>query len=144
MGSGLFWAWAKDIIRIGDSKADSRRIEAHPLVGGTEYQTRYTCNRQSGEFRLTTRPHAAVPDVKSYWDKDQDEVDLVIETGGGALVGIEVKASATVSASDFKGLRKLAEACGDNFKLGVVLYDGGRPVPFGDRLVAAPMSCSWA
>ena len=79
-----------------------------------------------------------------YRDKDQDEVDLVIEAGSGALVGIEVKASATVNAGDFKGLRKLAEACGDNFKLGVVLYDAGRPVPFGDRLVAAPMSCLWA
>ena len=59
-----------------------------------------------------------------YRDKDQDEVDLVIETGSGALVGIEVKASATVNAGDFKGLRKLTEACGHNFKLGVVLYDG--------------------
>jgi hypothetical protein len=78
-----------------------------------------------------------------YRDKDQDEVDLVIETGSGALVGIEVKASATVNAGDFKGLRKLADACGDNFKLGMVLYDGGRPVPFGDHLVAAPMSCLW-
>src|SRR5271155_2992980 len=79
-----------------------------------------------------------------YRDKDQDEVDLVIEAGSGASIGIEVKASATVNAGDFKGLRKLAEACGDNFKLGVVLYDGGRSVPFGDRLVAAPMSCLWA
>ena len=49
-----------------------------------------------------------------------------------------------MNAGDFKGLRKLADACGDNFKLGVVLYDGGKPVPFGDRLVAAPMSCLWA
>jgi hypothetical protein len=32
----------------------------------------------------------------------------------------------------------LADASGDNFKLGVVLYDSGRTVPFGDRLVAAP------
>jgi uncharacterized protein len=79
-----------------------------------------------------------------YRDKDQDEVDLVIEAGSGALVGIEVKASATVNAGDFKGLRKLEKACGNNFKLGVVLYDGQRPVPFGDRLVAAPMSCLWA
>jgi hypothetical protein len=36
----------------------------------------------------------------------------VIETGSGALIGIEVKASATANAGDFKGLRKLAEACG--------------------------------
>jgi uncharacterized protein len=79
-----------------------------------------------------------------YRDKDQDEVDLVVETGSGALVGIEVKASATVNAGDFKGLRKLAGACGDTFKLGVVLFDGGKRVPFGDRLVAAPTSCMWA
>jgi predicted AAA+ superfamily ATPase len=79
-----------------------------------------------------------------YRDKDQDEVDLLVETGSGALVGIEVKASATVNAGDFKGLRKLADASGNNFKLGVVLYDSGRTVPFGDRLVAAPMSCLWA
>jgi uncharacterized protein len=79
-----------------------------------------------------------------YRDKDQDEVDLVIEAGSGALVGIEVKASATVNAGDFKGIRKLADACGDKLKLGVVLYDGEKPVHFGDRLVAAPISCLWA
>jgi uncharacterized protein len=79
-----------------------------------------------------------------YRDKDQDEVDLVIEAGNGALVGIEVKASATVNTADFKGIRKLADACGNNFKLGVVLYDGGSPINFGDRLVAAAISCLWA
>jgi len=47
-----------------------------------------------------------------YRDKDQNEVDLVSETGSGGLVGIEVKASATVNAGDFKGLRKLADASG--------------------------------
>ena len=78
-----------------------------------------------------------------YRDKDQDEVDLVIEAGSGALVGIEVKASATVNAGDFRGLRKLAQTCGDNFKLGVVLYDSEKIVPFGDHLRAAPISCLW-
>jgi uncharacterized protein len=76
-------------------------------------------------------------------DKDQDEVDLLIETPGGAVIGIEVKASATVNWGDFKGLRKLAGACGDEFKLGVVFYDSGTTVPFGDRLFAAPISCLW-
>ena len=78
-----------------------------------------------------------------YRDKDQDEVDLVIEAGNGTLIGIEVKAGATVNAADFKGLRKLASACGDDFKLGVVLYDGARTVPFGDHFFAAPISCLW-
>lgn len=81
--------------------------------------------------------------VYHYRDKDQAEVDLVIEAGDGALIGIEVKASATVNAGDFKGLRKLADACGRDFRLGLVLYDGARAVPFGDRLVAAPIPCLW-
>jgi len=78
-----------------------------------------------------------------YRDKDQDEVDIVVEDGSGALIGIEVKASATVNTSDFKGLRKMLAACGDDFKLGLVLYDGETIVPFGRRLFAAPLSCLW-
>ena len=78
-----------------------------------------------------------------YRDKDQDEVDLVVEDHTGALVGIEVKAAASVNAADFKGLRKLAGASGGDFRLGVVLYDGDKAVPFGEHLYAAPISCLW-
>jgi predicted AAA+ superfamily ATPase len=78
-----------------------------------------------------------------YRDKDQDEVDIVLENDRGALIGIEVKASATVQANDFKGIRKLMDICGDDLKLGIVLYDGTGIVPFGDRLFAAPISCLW-
>lgn len=78
-----------------------------------------------------------------YRDKEQDEVDIVVEDETGAVVGIEVKASATVNSGDFKGLRKLADACGADFKLGVVLYDGEQTAPFGHGLFAAPLSCLW-
>ena len=78
-----------------------------------------------------------------YRDKDQDEVDIVAEGHDGTLTGIEIKAAATVNARDFKGLRKLAAACGDDFKLGVILYDGEKIIPFGDRLFAAPIPCLW-
>jgi predicted AAA+ superfamily ATPase len=78
-----------------------------------------------------------------YRDKDQDEVDIVVEDEDGAMVGIELKASATVNSSDFKGIRKLQNICGDDLKLGVVLYDGTNIVPFGDRIFAAPISCLW-
>lgn len=79
-----------------------------------------------------------------YRDKDQDEVDLVVEdAAAGAVVGIEVKAGATVTAGDFKGLRKLADACGKTFQSGMVLYDGEIVVPFGQRLFAVPVSCLW-
>ena len=78
-----------------------------------------------------------------YRDKDQDEVDIIVENEQGALVGIEVKASATVHANDFKGMRKLLDICADDLKLGLVLYDGTKIVPFGERLFAAPISCLW-
>ncbi len=78
-----------------------------------------------------------------YRDKDQDEVDFVVENELGEIVGIEVKASATVGGGDFKGLKKLAAAAGKDFKLGVVLYDGEQSLPFGDGLYAAPISCLW-
>ena len=77
-------------------------------------------------------------------DKERNEVDLVIEDSRGRVVGIEVKASATVSKGDFSGLRRLAAACGDRFVLGLVLYDHDRTVPFGDRLIAAPVSTLWS
>jgi len=72
------------------------------------------------------------------------EVDIVLERDDDKIVGIEIKASATVKASDFTGLRTLADACGDRFAYGVVLYDSTDVVPFGDRLAAAPLSCLWA
>jgi hypothetical protein len=81
--------------------------------------------------------------VHHYRDKDQHEVDLVLERDDGAIVGLEVKASATVTERDFGGLRRLARACGDRLKLGLVLYDGEISVPFGERLFAAPISTLW-
>ncbi len=76
-------------------------------------------------------------------DRDMREVDIVLECDDGMIVGIEVKASATVKSGDFSGLRALADACGDRFAFGVVLYDSTDVVPFGDRLAAAPLSCLW-
>jgi predicted AAA+ superfamily ATPase len=78
-----------------------------------------------------------------YRDKDQDEVDIVVESESGAIVGLEIKAGATVNAGDFRGMRKLLEASGRNFKMGLVLYDSENTVPFGDNLFAAPISCVW-
>ena len=76
-------------------------------------------------------------------DGEMREVDIVLERDDGMIVGIEVKASATVRPSDFAGMKVLAQACGDRFAFGVVLYDGADVVPFGDRLAAAPLSCLW-
>ena len=76
-------------------------------------------------------------------DKDGVEVDIVIERGVQALAGVEVKASATVTAADFRGLRKLRDAAGKRFAAGVVLYDGETMATFGDGLFAVPVRALW-
>jgi hypothetical protein len=76
-------------------------------------------------------------------DQQMHEVDIVLERDDGMIVGIEVKAAATVKSGDFAGLRTLAESCRERFAYGVVLYDSTELVPFGDRLAAAPLSCLW-
>lgn len=76
-------------------------------------------------------------------DRYDNEVDIVIEDPRGHVIGIEVKAAATVTGADFSGMRKLADACGKRFTLGLVLYDHDVVVPFGQRLFAAPISTLW-
>jgi uncharacterized protein len=72
------------------------------------------------------------------------EVDVVLENRKGELVGIEVKASATVTEADFRHLRTFMELTGDRMKSGIVLYAGERTVPFGPRLWAVPVSALWS
>ena len=68
------------------------------------------------------------------------EVDIVLEDEAGRLVGIEVKASATVTRKDFSGIEVFAELVGPRFLRGLVLYRGNQTVPFGKNLFAIPVS----
>lgn len=72
-------------------------------------------------------------------NKDKVEVDIIIEQGR-QLAGIEIKAAATVTQSDFKGLNTLKKTCGKQFSAGVVFYDGETILPFGEDLFAVPIS----
>jgi uncharacterized protein len=82
--------------------------------------------------------------ITHFRTKDRDEVDFVLEDRRGRVVGVAVKAAATIGARDFTGLRKLQETTGDRFVLGLVLHDHDRTTPFGERLFAAPVSALWA
>jgi predicted AAA+ superfamily ATPase len=76
-------------------------------------------------------------------DKEGIEVDIIADRGVGGLAGIEIKASATVTLKDFRGLRKLQEDASQRFKAGVVLYDGETCAGFGDGLFAVPVRFLW-
>ena len=89
----------------------------------------------SGHIRLHTFHH--------FRDQHGVEVDIVIQRGVTALAGVEVKASATVRPSDFKGLRKLQDATGKRFAGGVLLYNGDNTLRFGKDLYALPLRTLW-
>ncbi len=78
-----------------------------------------------------------------YRNKDHVEVDAVLETADGRIVGIEVKSGATLHKPDFNGLRHLRDRVGDRFVAGVILYTGQHSLSFGDRLGALPMESLW-
>jgi uncharacterized protein len=78
-----------------------------------------------------------------YRTKDGLEVDAVLETPDGRLVGIEVKAGATVRSEDLAGLRHLAALAEDRFVAGYVLYTGQQTLPFGEKIRAVPMDAMW-
>lgn len=76
-------------------------------------------------------------------DKDGAEVDIVLERGARELVGVEVRASATVTMKDFRSMNKLRKAAGKRFVAGVVLYDGETTASFGDGFFAVPIRALW-
>ncbi len=63
-------------------------------------------------------------------DKRKREADIVMERPDGQIIGVEVKASATVRREDFNGLAALAEFAGAGFARGVLFYTGAHVLPF--------------
>jgi len=118
--------------------ADEERLnDAGSLAGGVvEGFVAGELVRQVGWSRA--RP--AVYHLRSHSGR---EVDLVLEERSGRVIGIEVKAGATVAAGDLAGLRALAELAGPRFVRGVLLYTGREVVPFASNLHAVPISALW-
>lgn len=82
-------------------------------------------------------------DIFHFRDRDGREVDLVLESYDGRVVGIEVKSATIVRKQDFRGLTLLRDRIGAGFVNGIVFYTGSEILSFGDRLTALPMSLLW-
>ena len=89
---------------------------------------------------------SAEADLFHYRDRDGHEVDLVLQSLDGRVVGIEVKAATSVDRSDARGLLHLADLLGPDFVHGVVLFTGRDSVRLSDdaRITAHPVSVLWA
>ena len=72
------------------------------------------------------------------------EVDVVLEDRTGKVVGVEVKAAATLGSNDVGGLQALASAVGKNWVRGVVLYAGAETIPVSANLHGVPIRQLWS
>ena len=95
------------------------------------------------ELRRHSSARPTPVEFHHFRDRDDFEVDLVLDDGAGRIAGVEVKAAATVHERDLRGLRKLRAVAGSRFASGVVLYDGSATIRFGDSLFAVPLRRLW-
>ena len=118
--------------------ADAVRLRTDPTLGGGIFENFIALEliKQCGWSALR-------PAVHHFRTHNGDEVDLVLVDRAGRIVGIEIKASATVDAGHFKGLKALAEAAGERFVRGIVVYTGKQTIPFGGNLLALPATEVW-
>lgn len=81
--------------------------------------------------------------ISHFRDKDGYEVDFVIERMPSSVVGVEVKASATVRPRDYRGLKRLEKVIGDQFSCGIILHDGDRVQQTAPKMFAMPFKMLW-
>jgi predicted AAA+ superfamily ATPase len=92
---------------------------------------------------LKHESYAKKPAKIYHYRDDNYEVDLVLEQKNGSIVAIEVKASATLKMDHLRGLIRLANNAGENFKAGYIFYGGSKILPLskGDHTFwAIPLS----
>jgi uncharacterized protein len=118
--------------------ADRSRLINDPTMAGSILENFVALEllKQRGWSKLR-------PSLHHFRTHSGDEVDLVLEDSAGRIVGIEVKASATITTAHFKGLRALADAAGDHFHRGILLHTGQESIPFARNLHALPLTALW-
>jgi uncharacterized protein len=118
--------------------ANERRIAEDGGIGGAMLES-FVAMELLRQSDWTEEPVS----LFHYRDKQQREVDVILERHSGEVVGVEVKATATPTSTDFAGLRHLRDKLGARFKAGALIYTGADTLPFGDRLAAIPLSGLW-
>ncbi|MGN6372433.1 MAG: ATP-binding protein [Solirubrobacteraceae bacterium] len=118
--------------------ADAERLRDDSGFAGSLFET-FVVNELERQASWFGQP-------LTFWHYREDghEVDAIVERPSGEIVGIEVKASATVRPQDFAGLRRLRERVGERMTCGAVLYAGARTLHLGDGMWALPLQALWS
>jgi uncharacterized protein len=119
--------------------ADAERIAGEPSIAGMAFETFAVLEL----VKLASWSEAS-PRLFHYRDRDGREIDTILERADGSIVGVEMKAGATLGSSDFRSLAFLRDKVGGRFRCGAVLYAGRHTLRFGERLFAVPMSALWS
>lgn len=117
--------------------ADERRVQSDGGLAGALFET-FVATELERQASWSSEP-------LTFWHyrAGEREVDVIVERPSGEIVGIEVKASATVGPRDFDGLAHIRERVGSRLAAGIVLYTGERTLPFGNGLWAVPLQALW-
>ncbi len=111
----------------------------HPTAPVGSLIETFVLSELSRQLTFTSQPFR----LYHYRDRDDYEVDAVLESASGEIIACEVKSSETVRSEDFRGIQRLARRLGDQLLAGIVLYTGGQPLSFGERFRAWPISAIW-
>jgi hypothetical protein len=84
------------------------------------------------------------PAIYHYRTAEGLEVDALIEPRGGPVCAVEVKAAATITSRDSRGIRSLADTLGEGFGAGVILHTGSEAVRLAPKIWAMPLPVLWA
>ena len=120
-------------------KAESFEITANPAAFGGLLET-FVFNELMRSLPFQEN------DLRLYhWrSRDKREIDIVVDAGT-RLVCVEVKASSTVKAEDFKHIKWFASKGPGQARTvsGIIFYLGNQALPFGDQCFALPISNLW-
>lgn len=84
-------------------------------------------------------------ELTHYRDRENREIDFIVENSSNDILAIEVKAGSILGNEDFRSLKWFRDNIIQPQKkfVGIVFYTGDHVVAFGDRLWAVPISCLW-
>jgi predicted AAA+ superfamily ATPase len=72
-----------------------------------------------------------------------DEVDLVVETDDGHVIGFEIKAGTSIHGEDLRGIRALRAKLGNRLTATIILYTGPHAYRHQEGSLVLPLDCLW-
>ncbi len=115
---------------------------ATAVAAGTLLET-FAANETARQLSASGEPLH----LHHYRDSAGHEIDLMIERADGAVVAVEIKATASPGTDHLKHLAWMRDhldtVSPDAFRAGVLLHTGPRGLKVGDRLYSAPLDTLW-